>query len=58
MPFAAINKFQPFNVAISSNVLLLLVRPLPAGSRGWGGTGGGDGDTSVTRAGSGRFLCC
>ncbi|KAI6072275.1 MPN domain-containing protein [Aix galericulata] len=24
MPFAAINKFQPFNVAISSNVLLLL----------------------------------
>ncbi|NXK53179.1 MPND protein, partial [Chauna torquata] len=25
--FAAINKFQPFNVAISSNVLLLLVRP-------------------------------
>uniref|UniRef100_A0A8C3SFJ1 MPN domain containing n=1 Tax=Chelydra serpentina TaxID=8475 RepID=A0A8C3SFJ1_CHESE len=30
--FAAINKFQPFNVAISSNVLLLLVRtglPLP-----------------------------
>ena len=30
--FAAINKFQPFNVAISSNVLLLLVRPPP-----WGG---------------------
>lgn len=28
--FAAINKFQPFNVAISSNVLFLLVRaPLP-----------------------------
>lgn len=32
--FAAINKFQPFNVAISSNVLLLLVRPLPG--VGWG----------------------
>lgn len=28
--FAAINKFQPFNVAVSSNVLFLLVRaPLP-----------------------------
>lgn len=48
MPFAAINKFQPFNVAISSNVLLLLVRPLPAGSRGWGGTWGGG--TTGTRA--------
>ncbi|NWR44473.1 MPND protein, partial [Regulus satrapa] len=34
--FAAINKFQPFNVAISSNVLLLLVRPLPRlGHRWW-----------------------
>ncbi|NXT64416.1 MPND protein, partial [Chaetops frenatus] len=34
--FAAINKFQPFNVAISSNVLLLLVRPLPGlGHRRW-----------------------
>lgn len=44
--FAAINKFQPFNVAVSSNVLFLLVcAPLPpcplrakgqAGAGGWG----------------------
>lgn len=36
--FAAINKFQPFNVAVSSNVLFLLVcaqlRPCPVGLRG------------------------
>lgn len=35
--FAAINKFQPFNVAISSNVLFLLVGarlpPCPLGTR-------------------------
>lgn len=42
--FAAINKFQPFNVAISSNVLFLLVcaqlLPCPLGVRGsqaWAG---------------------
>lgn len=44
--FAAINKFQPFNVAVSSNVLFLLVcahlLPCPLGLRGsqaWGGAG-------------------
>jgi len=39
--FAAINKFQPFNVAISSNVLLLLVRPLPGGGGQAGTSPGG-----------------
>ena len=41
--FAAINKFQPFNVAVSSNVLFLLVCaqllrcPGAQGLPGWGG---------------------
>ena len=41
--FAAINKFQPFNVAISSNVLFLLVcaqlSPCPLRAKGqtWAG---------------------
>lgn len=41
--FAAINKFQPFNVAISSNVLFLLVCallppcPLRAKGQAWAG---------------------
>lgn len=30
--FAAVNKFQPFNVAISSNALFLLVCPSPTSS--------------------------
>ena len=49
--FAAVNKFQPFNVAISSNALFLLVCPTPTLSvvgqglphlgRGLGCSGGG-----------------
>lgn len=41
--FAAINKFQPFNVAVSSNVLFLLVcaqlSPCPLRAKGqtWAG---------------------
>ncbi|PNJ18241.1 MPND isoform 7, partial [Pongo abelii] len=42
--FAAINKFQPFNVAVSSNVLFLLVcgPPCPGarGSQAWAGAWG------------------
>lgn len=42
--FAAINKFQPFNVAVSSNVLFLLVRallpPCPLWAKGQARAGG------------------
>lgn len=62
--FAAINKFQPFNVAISSNVLFLLVsarshlvlwgRGIPRPwARGWGTQeGGGPWDVSLLWAGT------
>ncbi|KAI2588011.1 MPN domain containing, partial [Homo sapiens] len=42
--FAAINKFQPFNVAVSSNVLFLLVCGPPClGARGSGAQSVGSG---------------
>lgn len=52
--FTAINKFQPFNVAISSNVLLLLVgaRDCPQAQLSWGDMS--DGDNSAGRAGQGQ----
>lgn len=65
--FAAINKFQPFNVAISSNVLFLLVSarlpPCPLGARdpqawarGWGTREGGG--SLGCQLGVGRDVVC